>query len=444
MDILTNPIVISVIVLVAMCLLKVNVFLAIIISSLLCAVLGGASLVEGITVFYENMGNDNRMVLFLLLLGVLAATMQYNNVGEVLAPRVAKLVGRKVWLFPIVLTLLAILVETFVLIGVSFLLVIVPPLLRLLNDYKIDRRLLVITTCCGLQMGYCCFPVGYGLAFMGIIQNSMAENGMEVSIDQIWKANLVIAIAMIIAIIGAMIKYRKPREYRGEDGQSAVLQAEKDFNEKELPPIEFKHIACLIAAASVVVVQLTTDSMPLAALTMILILVVTGAIKFKDFDSVFMKGIMTSVYVCLVLMAAVAFAAVSQEFGHIDELIAASAELIGGSKVFGAFFMLILGLIITIGSSPVVSMTTMRFKIPTWGAASPTPFASYMVSNISSMSSRSRGVISFTSLHFFVRMGSPIVLIMRIAIAAYLPFFSMYGQGQSRTDSCLLASPAGF
>lgn len=349
MDILTNPIVISVIVLVAMCLLKVNVFLAIIISSLLCAVLGGASLVEGITVFYENMGNDNRMVLFLLLLGVLAATMQYNNVGEVLAPRVAKLVGRKVWLFPIVLTLLAILVETFVLIGVSFLLVIVPPLLRLLNDYKIDRRLLVITTCCGLQMGYCCFPVGYGLAFMGIIQSSMAENGMEVSIDQIWKANLVIAIAMIIAIIGAMIKYRKPREYRGEDGQSAVLQAEKDFNEKELPPIEFKHIACLIAAASVVVVQLTTDSMPLAALTMILILVVTGAIKFKDFDSVFMKGIMTSVYVCLVLMAAVAFAAVSQEFGHIDELIAASAELIGGSKVFGAFFMLILGLIITMG-----------------------------------------------------------------------------------------------
>lgn len=349
MDILTNPIVISVIVLVAMCLLKVNVFLAIIISSLLCAVLGGASLVEGITVFYENMGNDNRMVLFLLLLGVLAATMQYNNVGEVLAPRVAKLVGRKVWLFPIVLTLMAILVETFVLIGVSFLLVIVPPLLRLLNDYKIDRRLLVITTCCGLQMGYCCFPVGYGLAFMGIIQNSMAENGMEVSIDQIWKANLVIAIAMIIAIIGAMIKYRKPREYRGEDGQSAVLQAEKDFNEKELPPIEFKHIACLIAAASVVVVQLTTDSMPLAALTMILILVATGAIKFKDFDSVFMKGIMTSVYVCLVLMAAVAFAAVSQEFGHIDELIAASAELIGGSKVFGAFFMLILGLIITMG-----------------------------------------------------------------------------------------------
>lgn len=71
------------------------------------------------------------MVLFLLLLGVLATTMQYNNVGEVLAPRVAKIIGNRVWLFPIVLTVLAIIAETFVLVGVSFLLVIIPPLLKL-------------------------------------------------------------------------------------------------------------------------------------------------------------------------------------------------------------------------------------------------------------------------------------------------------------------------
>lgn len=124
--ILTNPVILATTILVVLCLLKVNVFLSIIIAALCCSLLGGATLVEGIEVFYSNMGNDNRMVLFLLLLGVLAATMQYNNVGEVLAPRVAKLVGKKVWLFPIVLTLFGILVETFVLIGVSFLLVIVP------------------------------------------------------------------------------------------------------------------------------------------------------------------------------------------------------------------------------------------------------------------------------------------------------------------------------
>lgn len=346
--ILTNPVIISTTILVVLCLMKVNVFLSIIVAGLCCSLLGGATLVEGIQVFYTNMGNDNRMVLFLLLLGVLAATMQYNNVGEVLAPRVAKLVGKKVWLIPIVLLLFAITVETFVLIGVSFLLVIVPPLLRLLTDYKVDRRLLVVATCCGLQMGYCCFPVGYGAGFMGIVQGALADNGLEVAINQIWKANLVIAIAMLVALALAMFHYRKPRDYKVADDENKLLDAEVTAD-KELPPIEFRHIACLISALSVVVVQVTTKSMPLAALTMIGMLVVTGAIKIKDFDTVFMKGIMTSAYVCLVLMAAVAFAATAKTYGDLDNLVAASANLVGGNKVFGAFFMLFLGLFITMG-----------------------------------------------------------------------------------------------
>lgn len=48
LTIITNPIILSVIILVALCLLKVNVFLAIILSSLICAVLGGASVTEGL------------------------------------------------------------------------------------------------------------------------------------------------------------------------------------------------------------------------------------------------------------------------------------------------------------------------------------------------------------------------------------------------------------
>lgn len=347
-NIILNPVILSVIVMVALCLLKVDVFLSIILSAILCSVLGGATLVDGITAFYSNMGNDNRMVLFLLLLGVLAATMQYNQVGDVLAPRVAKLIGKKVWLFPIALTVLAIIAETFVLVGVSFLLVIIPPLLKLLTDYKVDRKLLVITTCCGLQIGYCCIPVGYGLAFMGVIQNALAENGLDVTIDQIWKANIVLAVAMLISIVLAMLKYRKPREYCTE-GNDVLVAAEQAASEQDLPKIEFRHIACLLSGLAVVVVQLATKSMPLAALVMVGLLVLTGAIKFKDFETVFRKGVMTSAYVCLVLMAAVGYAAIAKTYGDLDGLVSASAQLIGGSKVFGAFFMLLLGLFITIG-----------------------------------------------------------------------------------------------
>ena len=345
LEILTNPTIVSVVVMVALCLLKVNVFLSVLLSALLCAVLGGATPVEGLQTFYSNMGNDNKMVLFLLLLGVLATTMDRNGVGDAVAPRIAKLIGKKIWLFPIALTVLAIIAETFVLVGVSFLLVVVPPLLKLLTDYKVDRRLLVITTCCGLQIGYCCCPVGYGLAFMGIVQNALAENGLTVTIDQIWKANLIIAIAMLVAIVTAMMKY-KSRDYASAE---QLAEAEKAAAQTELPPFTFAHIACLLAGISVVVVQVTTGSMPLAALVMIGILVITGAIKFKEFDEVFMKGIMSSAFVCLVLMASVAFAATSKTYGQLDSLVAASANVVGGSKVFGAFFMLLLGLFITMG-----------------------------------------------------------------------------------------------
>ena len=345
LTILTNPIILSVIVMVALCLLKLNVFLSMILASLLCALLGGATVTDGFVTFYSNMGNDNRMVLFLLFLAVLAAAMQYNNVGEVLAPRVAKLIGNRLWLFPLVLLVLGVIAETFVLVGVSFLLIIIPPLLRLLTDYKVDRRLLVIATCCGLQIGYGCVPVGYGLAFMGIVQNALAENGLTVTIDQIWKANLVVGFAMIVALVLAMLKYRKPREYAADGAAASAPAAEN----APLPKVEFKHIACLISGLAVVVVQLTTKSMPLAGLVMIALLVITGAVKLKDFNRVFMKGFNTSVYVCLVLMASVGFAAISKQYGRLDELVAASAQLVGGSRLFGAFFMLILGLFITMG-----------------------------------------------------------------------------------------------
>ena len=345
LTILTNPTIVAVVVMVVLCLLKVNVFLSVILSALLCAVLGGATPVEALEVFYKNMGNDNKMVLFLLLLGVLATTMEKNGVGDALAPRIAKLIGKKIWLFPLALTVLAIIAETFVLVGVSFLLVVVPPLLKLLTDYKVDRRLLVVTTCCGLQMGYCCCPVGYGLAFMGIVQNALAENGLTVTIDQIWKANIVIAIALLISIVTAMFQY-KSRDYQNAE---QLAQAEAAAAQTELPPITFAHIACLLAGISVVIVQVTTGSMPLAALVMIGVLVLTGAIKLKEFDGVFMKGMMSSVFICLVLMASVAFAATSKTYGQLDALVTASAAVVGGSKVFGAFFMLLLGLFITMG-----------------------------------------------------------------------------------------------
>ena len=68
-------------------------------------------------------------------------------------------------------------------------------------------------------------------------------------------------------------------------------------------------------------------------------------------------------------------------------------------------------------SGPPTSMTTTRRSTPTWGAARPTPSASYMVSNMSSMSWESRSSKLITSRHFLYKQGSFSLRMVLIAMA---------------------------
>ena len=80
------------------------------------------------------------------------------------------------------------------------------------------------------------------------------------------------------------------------------------------------------------------------------------------------------------------------------------------------------------GPSPT-SMTTTLFKMPTWGAARPTPSLSYMVSIISSISWDRRGVISLISLLVLRRISSPSTRMVRKLIffsSCFLSVFSLF------------------
>ena len=87
------------------------------------------------------------------------------------------------------------------------------------------------------------------------------------------------------------------------------------------------------------------------------------------------------------------------------------------SSVCSPAVSMISGLIRMIGSPSITSMTQILLKIPTCGAARPTPLASYIVSNISSINVSMDGVIFCTGLHTLFKHGSPIKRILRIAIS---------------------------
>ena len=376
MDIITNPVLIAVIIMTALCLLKCNVYVAVVIAGLSCGVIGGASLLESFSMFMGGMGNSFPTMVSRLFLGMLAVAMTQTGVGEVFAPRITRAIGKKVWILIVALGLMGVLAETVILIFSAFVPIVVPPLLTLFNEYKVDRRKVAAIIMCGLQMGYACTPLGYGVVFQTIVQDEMIRNGVEVPLDMIWKSNWPIVLSLLIAAGLVMWFYRKPREYTPVPGVTAPLEGEDSLPEGVLPKIEWKHWACLLSAVIAVVTQMITGSLPLGSLCAVISLVVLRAIKWKKFDKMATDGIAMMMLVSFVVMAGGGFANVAQHVGKIDVLISTSVSLLGGSKLGGAFVMLLLGLIVTmgIGSSfgtvPIVAVIMvpmgleMGFSVP--------------------------------------------------------------------------------
>lgn len=342
MEIISNPMMIAVIVMLVLCVLKINVFLSVSIAAMVCALIGGADPVTGMNTFVAGLNGNIEVILSMLLFGVLANAMVKNGIGEALSPRIAKIMGRNAWVIVAILALLAVLSETFILIATLFVPILVPPLLPILNSYKVDRRLACVAIISGFQIGYACIPVGYGLIFQGIVRDEMATNGLDVSLQLVTRSSIVIATAMFLAIGLAVILFRKPRVYK------AIETGDSESSAKS-PELEWRHFSCIIAAIVGVIVQVWSGSMGLGAFGAVLTLVITGGIKLKDSDHMFIEGMGTMAYVSFVLMAASGFANVGRTFGDLDTLVSAVAALCSGGKFISAILMLFLGLVITMG-----------------------------------------------------------------------------------------------
>ncbi|MBR5488563.1 MAG: sodium:proton antiporter, partial [Firmicutes bacterium] len=88
---------------------------------------------------------------------------------------------------------------------------------------------------------------------------------------------------------------------------------------------------------------------PLGALTGIVIMIVFGAVKIADLDKVIANGLSIMGLIAFVMLVASGFANVMNTTGAVGELVQASLAIMGGSKLFAAVVMMIIGLIVTMG-----------------------------------------------------------------------------------------------
>ncbi len=337
--ILSNPVLIGVLVMCALCLARFNVLLAILISALLTGVLGGIGLTESLKILINGMAGNLETALSYALLGALAMAVSQSNLTAVLVEKISHTLarGRKILIFSI--AFLSCLSQNLIPIHIAFVPILIPPLLMVMNRLKIDRRAVACALTFGLKAPYVSFSVGFGLIFHNILVKEISANGVPVTLTDIGSIMWVGGFSMLLGLVAAVFYYQKPREYL------TLQHFERQTQGVTLRRKEYSVLAGIVLAF---IIQLKFGSLPLGALFGLVLMIVSGGIEWNKIDETIEKGLHMMAFIAFVMLVAAGFAAVIRETGGINALVNAVSSIAGG-KFGGAFLMLAIGLLITMG-----------------------------------------------------------------------------------------------
>lgn len=342
--IILNPVIISVLVMIVLSLSNLNVILAILIAATTAGISAGMSLQDTMGILIKGMGGNSETALSYILLGALAVAISKTGLADILSKKIAKLVKQRKALFILLIAFVSCFSQNLIPVHIAFIPIIIPPLLELMNRFKIDRRAVACALTFGLETPYVALPVGFGLIFHNIIRDQMIANGISITTDMVWKALWLPSVGMLVGLlIAVFFTYRKPREYKEIELYDSK---QVDIEEVKMNRTQWLALAAAIVAFAI---QLVTKSLPLGALGGITFMIVTGAIKWKEIDKLMNEGIIMMAFIAFVMLIAAGYGSVLRETGAIETLVKTVAVSIGGNKVLGAVLMLFVGLFVTIG-----------------------------------------------------------------------------------------------
>lgn len=343
--ILLNPVLVSVILLCLLCLLRVNVLLAIIIAAIVAGICGGIPISDIMNIFISGMGGNSETALSYILLGAFAAAMAHTGLASLLAKKISLLIKNNVFILLLILTMLAVMSQNLIPVHIAFIPIVIPPLLKVMNKLKLDRRAVACALAFGLKTPYIAIPAGFGLIFQGLIAENLTQNGMSVDKSDIWHYTWFLGVAMLVGfLIAVLFTYSKQRVY--EDIQVADIVEDEAVENLKLNK---NHYITLLGAVATLVVQLWTKSLPLGALVGLGIIFGGRAVDHKKMDSLINDGIGLMGYVAFVMLVAAGYAMVLKQTGGVDSLIQTILPFMGGDKLVAAALMLFIGLFVTMG-----------------------------------------------------------------------------------------------
>ncbi|RVY31524.1 Na+/H+ antiporter family protein [Helicobacter pylori] len=336
----SNPAFVAIICMCVLSLLRLNVMLSMISATLIAGLMGGLGLTESFNVMIDGMKGNLNIALSYILLGALAVAIAKSNLIKVALNKLIGLMDYKRSTFCFLIAFIACFSQNLVPVHIAFIPILIPPLLHLMNRLELDRRAVACALTFGLQAPYLVLPVGFGLIFQTTILEQLKANGVSTTLAQITGVMWIAGLAMVVGLLVAVLTlYKKPRRYK-----------EKSFNIENYASLQLNYHDYLTFIGIIVafVIQLATDSMPLAAFLALAIILLGRGIKFKETDSLMDDSVKMMAFIAFVMLVASGFGEVLQKVHAIEGLVNAITSVVQG-KLLGAFLMLVVGLFITMG-----------------------------------------------------------------------------------------------
>ena len=347
-----NAVVIAVLLMLGLSLMRVNVVLALVFSALVGGMLAGLSLPETVSVFTSGLGGGAAIALNYVMLGAFAVAISKSGITDLLALKIISNIKHDgkatafVWVKSILIgsiLLAAISSQNLVPVHIAFIPILIPPLLHVMAQLRLDRRLVACVLTFGLVATYMLLPIGFGGVFLNeLLLRNLVANGSTVTADQL---PLVMAIPVGGMFIGLLVaiffSYRKPRDY----SLDKVLAFEPETHALNLRHIAVAVIAIVVALS----LQLYTDSIIAGSLAGIVTFILGGVIRFGETKDVFTRGVHMMAMIGFIMIAAAGFAEVMKATQGIDSLVSSVTNVIGSNKALAAVLMLLTGLLITMG-----------------------------------------------------------------------------------------------
>lgn len=356
-----NAVIIAVLVMVGLSLARVSVVFALIVGALVGGLVGGLSIEESLSAFNEGVGGGAQVALAYATLGAFAVAISRSGLPDLLASRLIGLLGQeatatrqarvKVLLLTAVL-LVSISSQNLIPVHIAFIPILIPPLLKVMNQLRLDRRGVACALTFGLTAPYMLLPVGFGAIFLNDILLANINRAGEAMGLEITRGMVPLAMAVPVGgmalglAVALLVSYRKPREYQALDvATTNVPHHHPEIHEPHTLGLVMSGVAIVAALG----IQLFTGSMVLGGLVGFALLSVGGIFKWREADDLFTSGMRMMALIGFIMISASGFAAVMNATGEIDSLVQSSFAIIGDNRGLAALIMLLVGLFITLG-----------------------------------------------------------------------------------------------